>query len=497
MKKIIVLSFLLFITISKFTLSEVLGVSKSEEFIKAEKLYDSEKYLEAKKEFEKIAQKNTLESGEAYSYLAEISAINELRKDRQNYLLKAVENGYTDSFYGLTESYLMSNEVYKIEPLITKLLTKYPNDPKLSVQVASYYYGSHQIDKAIEQSKKLLKLGNKEEISWANFLLGNIYVEQKKYDLAEKYYLDASDPNELNVHLINFYNDQKEYDKMIKYIYSHKYINESEKIKKIYDFLKLYGEHEVLIKYLSDYISKNPKSYFAYHFLGRVYEHIGNLDKAEKMYEIATNEPDYEYDYVFFMEDRNKQSQVSKFVDSKISVGNFNLAIKIINYYIYMENKDFKTEGAHKIIEYSNLIGGYKNNYKASKEQRLERALKIIEYSNKIKKYKNDYKDIINIEGALGYAYYITKKYDLAEENLKIALENTIKAEELAMYNYYIALMKKNTGNSNEYEYYLFRSYELDKNNEKILNKVISFYEIKGNKKLADKYKKELKKITN
>ena len=131
MKKIIVLSFLLFITISKFTLSEVLGVSKSEEFIKAEKLYDSEKYLEAKKEFEKIAQKNTLESGEAYSYLAEISAINELRKDRQNYLLKAVENGYTDSFYGLTESYLMSNEVYKIEPLITKLLTKYPNDPKL------------------------------------------------------------------------------------------------------------------------------------------------------------------------------------------------------------------------------------------------------------------------------------------------------------------------------------------------------------------------------
>ncbi len=58
MKKIIVLSFLLFITISKFTLSEVLGVSKSEEFIKAEKLYDSEKYLEAKKEFEKITEKN-------------------------------------------------------------------------------------------------------------------------------------------------------------------------------------------------------------------------------------------------------------------------------------------------------------------------------------------------------------------------------------------------------------------------------------------------------
>ena len=49
MKKIIVLSFLLFITISKFTLSEVLGVSKSEEFIKAEKLYDYEKYYEAKK----------------------------------------------------------------------------------------------------------------------------------------------------------------------------------------------------------------------------------------------------------------------------------------------------------------------------------------------------------------------------------------------------------------------------------------------------------------
>ena len=47
MKKIIVLSFLLFITISKFTLSE-----------KSEELYNSKKYLEVKKIFEKITEKN-------------------------------------------------------------------------------------------------------------------------------------------------------------------------------------------------------------------------------------------------------------------------------------------------------------------------------------------------------------------------------------------------------------------------------------------------------
>ena len=58
MKKIIVFSFLLFITISKFTLSEKSEESRRKEFKKSEELYNSKKYLEVKKIFEKITEKN-------------------------------------------------------------------------------------------------------------------------------------------------------------------------------------------------------------------------------------------------------------------------------------------------------------------------------------------------------------------------------------------------------------------------------------------------------
>ena len=69
----------------------------------------------------------------------------------------------------------------------------------------------------------------------------------------------------------------------------------------------------------------------------------------------------------------------------------------------------------------------------------------------------NDYEIATN---NLDYAYYIIKDYNLAEENFKIALKNTIEKEKLAMYNYYMALLKRYTGNLEEYENYLFKSYE-------------------------------------
>ncbi len=61
----------------------------------------------------------------------------------------------------------------------------------------------------------------------------------------------------------------------------------------------------------------------------------------------------------------------------------------------------------------------------------------------------NDYEIATN---NLDYAYYIIKDYNLAEENFKIALKNTIEKEKLAMYNYYMALLKRYTGNLEEYE---------------------------------------------
>ena len=81
----------------------------------------------------------------------------------------------------------------------------------------------------------------------------------------------------------------------------------------------------------------------------------------------------------------------------------------------------------------------------------------------------NDYEIATN---NLDYAYYIIKDYNLAEENFKIALKNTIEKEKLAMYNYYMALLKKHTGNLEEYENYLFKSYELYKNDRKVLNEI-------------------------
>lgn len=192
------------------------------------------------------------------------------------------------------------------------------------------------------------------------------------------------------------------------------------------------------------------------------------MNKAEKMYEIAANDLDFAYKYIHFMEETNKRAEMSKFVDSKISAGDYTLALAVIDYY-NLENKN--------------------------ENEKLEAARQIIEYSNKIKKYKNYYEDNMDIEGKLGYAYYIIKDYNLAEENFKIALKNTIEKEKLAMYNYYMALLKKHTGNLEEYENYLLKSYELHKNDVKLLNEIIDFYEIKGNKKLVNKYKEELKKI--
>ena len=74
--------------------------------------------------------------------------------------------------------------------LISKLLAEYPDDINIRIGVASYYDDSNQLEKAIEQYEKLVKLGNEHAISRLIYIY---YVYKKDFTKLERFVLSNKD----------------------------------------------------------------------------------------------------------------------------------------------------------------------------------------------------------------------------------------------------------------------------------------------------------------
>ncbi len=162
--------------------------------------------------------------------------------------------------------------------------------------------------------------------------------------------------------------------------------------------------------------------------------------------------------------DNNREDRMEKTADIQISKGNYQLLEEIIDYYFY------------KMDENPEIM-----------------ANNIIKYAQKVEQHEVKSKIDVPIEGKLGYAYMVLKKYDLADKNLGKALKLPVEDYDMSMYNYYMSLLKKNTGNIKEYETYLLKAYRIEKQNTHVLEEMVDLYKSKGNNTLEKKYAKELR----
>jgi len=160
---------------------------------------------------------------------------------------------------------------------------------KEQVQTAVSTFKSGNLSKAEEETKKLIDENPK--IAFLYNLLGLISAEQKKIDLAEKYYEKglSIDPKFAIIYnnLGLLYYRKKKNDKNIKKaedLYK-KSISIDKKNPEPYSNLGILynsiNKNEESIKFHKQAIKINPKFFFAYHNLANIYVSIGEFDKAK------------------------------------------------------------------------------------------------------------------------------------------------------------------------------------------------------------------------
>ncbi|MEW5820974.1 MAG: tetratricopeptide repeat protein [Cyanobacteriota bacterium] len=173
-----------------------------------------------------------------------------------------IDDKLSDAYYGLAQSYLYSNQVDLAIENYKKLL-KLKDDTYYYTYLAEAYEKNGQYDEAIKTYKKLFTREKKDPyLGIYRYKIGKIYEKQEKFNEAIECYKESI----------------KEDDKTKPYyIY---YLDLGIVYSKI-------NEKELAIEYLNKSININKNCYEGYYNLGLILEKENNLKQAKNNYEKA------------------------------------------------------------------------------------------------------------------------------------------------------------------------------------------------------------------
>ena len=464
MKKIVLI-------LLSFTIFAVNSFAESENLSKGLELYNNSKYSQAKPYFEKIAALNNEETGEAYYYLAEIAyfTLAEPKNDveHERLLRLSIANDYIPAITHLG-GYI--SDAKEGEKILLAGLEKFPNDESIIEGLTDVYYGMGITDKTVNFYEQLGAKGN----SKAYLNLGYLYQDDKQYNLAEENFLKAANNNVEGSKsvLADFYKSQKKYDLAEKYYLEVKAEDSVDGLAELYIIQKKYDLVEKLFQdsgkydrqeilstiagrafYIEDYITaekyylqemkENPNSFYNQVPLAQSAEETGNNSLAEEMYkkDIVNNSGgESTGGYVNFMLKQGKLAEVEKFVE---------------------ENKGTDIE--------TSIYGALLSNYFDAKN-----VEGIKKYSQKLIDLKDE-----SYRYEMGYAYYLEKNYSEATKNFLIAKKSLNFTQDSL---YYLGMIEKEKGNMKEAKAYFLKVYKKDRYYSiDLLNELKAIYEKEGN----------------
>jgi tetratricopeptide (TPR) repeat protein len=299
MWKIILFSFLSFVTF---------GQSKIEV---AKKLFDEQKFAEASKILTPIKSEST-EYAVAQYYLGRIALETKKYDDAQDYFERAIEknekvaeyHSWLGNTYGIIarDGNMIKKAMLapKMKKEWEKAIALEPKDMDSRTSLIQYYlqapaFAGGSVDKAKEVAYQIVKLKPAE----GHLQLGNIYLSEKKRNEAEKEFKEMvkADPAYVSG-LASFYVKEKKYDQAFTLFEEALKTNPND-MSAVYQLgktsaisgTKLERGEECLKKYLAYKPKVNEPSIAGANMrLGQIYEKKGKKLEARKLFEAALKE---------------------------------------------------------------------------------------------------------------------------------------------------------------------------------------------------------------
>ena len=454
-----------------FTIFAVNSFAESGNLSKGLKLYDDSKYSQAKPYFEKIVALNNEETGEAYFYLAEIAyfTLAEPKNDVEHERLLRLSIA-KDYIPAITHLGGYVSDAKEGEKILLAGLEKFPNNQDIIDTLGEVYDTMEATDKTVNLYEQLVAKGNNKaylslgylsqydeqyNLAEENYLkaannnvegsklaLAEFYKSQKKYDLAEKYYLEVKAEDSVDG-LAELYITQKKYDLVEKLFQDSGTYDRQEMLSTIAGRAFYIEDYVTAEKYYLQEMKENPNSFYNQVPLAQSAEKTGNNSLAEEMYkkDIVNNSGgESTGGYVNFMLKQGKLAEVEKFVE---------------------ENKGTDIE--------TSIYGSILSNYFDAKnvEGMKKYSQKLIDLEDESYKYE------------MGYAYYLEKNYSEATKNFLIAKKFPNFTENSL---YYLGMVEKEKGNMKDAKAYFLQVYKKDKYySVDLLNELKAIYEKEGN----------------
>ena len=372
MKKIVLI-------LLSFTIFAVNSFAESGNLSKGLKLYDDSKYSQAKPYFEKIVALNNEETGEAYFYLAEIAyfTLAEPKNDveHERLLRLSIAKDYIPAITHLG-GYI--SDAKEGEKILLAGLEKFPNNQDIIDTLGEVYDTMEATDKTVNFYEQLVAKGNNK----AYLSLGYLYQDDEQYNLAEENYLKAANNNVegSKLALADLYIIQKKYDLAEKLFQDSGKYDRQEILSTIAGRAFNLEDYKTAEKYYLQEMKENPNSFYNQIPLAQSAEKAGDNSLAEEMYkkEIVSNSGGVSTgDYVNLMLKQGKLAEVEKFVEENKGTDiETSIYGSILSNYFDAKNVEGMKKYSQKLIDLEDESYRYEMGYAYYLEKNYSEATK-------------------------------------------------------------------------------------------------------------------------
>ena len=390
---------------------------------RAQLLYDLEKYDLADKDYQKMIE---LDRGDVVGYVG-LGRNSIARKnyddaiEKFNYAIQ-LSPSYAQGYSFRAESYVAQKKYNEaIDDIIKALDINGENKAfRLMQEVAD------SASVPLIAKLKIQAASNPNKGDWP-YYIGLVYETLKKYKQAIAYYQKSfdKDPDALVAGRIAECCDELgDYSNALKYIDTAIEMDSTRNRFVFYkaQYLDNAGRSKEAIKFMDDYIAKEPKDFWGYKQRGWIKDHSGDLDGAIEDYTISiTLEPDYPYTIMnrgraYYLKGEKDMAIVdfeeaiakdtienggTAAMYSYVYLGKYDDAIKILNKFLETEDYNgYNYEAAcvyslmgdkDKSLEYlkKSLEGGYYRFAHMRRDKDLDNIRTMPEFESLLKEYEN------------------------------------------------------------------------------------------------------------
>jgi tetratricopeptide (TPR) repeat protein len=244
----------------------------------------------------------------------------------------------------------------EIDKAINMLVKSNKNSKYIFFILGNLYIEQEKYEKAEEYYLKAIESGDNDALN----NLGILYRNQKKYEKAEKYYLKAieSGDNDALMNLGNLYNEQKKYEKAEEYYLKAIESGDNDALNNLGILYRNQKKYEKAEEYYLKAIESGNNN--ALNNLGTLYFQQNNYDKAEECYfkaiESGNNGASNGLVWLYFQLGKNleKSLSLSQEIYEKEKVFHTTYALAII--YLWAEKFQESYEKFIEWLEYSESL---------------------------------------------------------------------------------------------------------------------------------------------